>query len=300
MKPLLFVYNPFAGKGAISHHLSEIIQIFTSYQWICVCYPTQKKGDARDMVARLGQNFCRIVCAGGDGTLSEVAEGLLLLQNPPPLAYIPFGSTNDSANTLHLPRDPLRAAHVAASGRVIHQDTGSLNGQPFIYVAAFGAFASVSYEVSQDLKNTFGNLAYVMGGMASLPSISSYHLHITYEDDNGAKEIDDDFFYGMVCNSYTVGGLTALSKDAVLLDDGAFEVVLIRKSDGINAAISALQSFFLKVPLQDRSVLSFRAKKLTFTSDVPIPWTIDGEFGGASTQQIVENHQQSLTVVHGK
>ncbi len=296
MKPLLFLYNPFAGKGAISSHLNEIIQIFTSYHWICVCYPTQCKGDAQETITRIGGNFARIVCAGGDGTLSEVAEGLLTLKNPPPLAYIPFGSTNDSANTLHLPRDPLRAAHVAATGRVIHQDTGSLNGKPFIYVAAFGAFSSVSYGVPQELKNTFGNLAYVMGGVASLPSISPYHMKVEFD----GKVIQDEFFYGMVCNSYTVGGLKALSEDTVKLDDGEFEVILIRKADGFNAIFAALQSFLWKIPIEDSSVLSFRAKELKFTSLEKVAWTIDGEFGGEGTKQHIINHHQSLTVVHGE
>ncbi len=297
MKPLLFLYNPFAGKGTIAQHLSEILQIFTSYGWICVSYPTQSKGDARRLVHRLGSNFQRIACAGGDGTLSEVAEALIHLPHAPPLAYIPFGSTNDSANTLHLPRDPLRAAHVAASGKVIQQDSGSLNGKPFIYVAAFGAFSSMSYSVPQELKNTFGNLAYVMGGVASIPSISPYHLKVEYDD---GKCIEDDFFYGMVCNSYTVGGLKALSENTVQLDDGEFEVILVRKADAFHAMFAALQAFLWKIPFEDSAVLSFRAKKLKFTSKVPIAWTLDGEFGGEGTEQFIENHHQSLTVVHGE
>lgn len=296
MKPLLFIYNPFAGKGMIGTHLSEIMQIFTSYGWVCVCYPTQGKGDAKKIVARLGKNFARIICAGGDGTLSEVAEGLLSLQYPPPLGYIPFGSTNDSANILHLPRDPLRAAHVAASGRVIQQDTGVFDGKPFIYVAAFGAFTAVSYGVPQDMKNIFGNLAYVMGGVASLPSIVPHPMRIEYD----GKVIEDEFFYGMVCNSYTIGGLTATSKDTVMLDDGMFEVVLVRKNEGLQAISAALQAFFWKTPFENGNILSFQASELKFTSLEPVSWTLDGEFGGELAEVEILNRQQSITVVHGK
>lgn len=295
MKPLLLIYNPFAGKGHISTYLSEIIQIFSSHNWICVSYPTQKKRDAFDLVARLGGNFHRIVCAGGDGTLSEVAEGLLTLQSPPPLAYIPFGSTNDTANTLHLPKDPLHAAHVAATGQVIAQDSGTFNEQHFIYVAAFGAFTSVSYNVPQEFKNTFGNLAYVMGGVASLPSITPHHIRVEYD----GKVIEDDFFYGMVCNSYTIGGLSAVSENRAQLDDGEFEVVLVRKADAITATFAALQAFFRKIPFEDSNVLSFQAKEIRFISDDPLPWTIDGEFAGIGTDHTVKNHQCSLMVVHG-
>lgn len=295
MKPLLLIYNPTAGKGHISSYLSEILQIFASNGWICVCYPTQKKRDAFSIVTSLGHHFQRIVCAGGDGTLSEVAEGLLTMKTPPPLAYVPFGSTNDNANTLSLPKDPLRAAKIAATGRVISQDTGSFNGQPFLYVAAFGAFTSVSYAMPQELKNAFGNLAYVMGGVASIPSISPHHVRVEYD----GKVIEDDFFYGMVCNSYTIGGLPAVSKDTAQLDDGEFEVVLVRKEDAMIASFAALQAFFRKIPFEDSRVLSFQANSVRFISEKPIPWTIDGEFGGEGTEQVVKNHHQTLLVVHG-
>lgn len=295
MKPLLFIYNPHAGKGNITSYLSEIIQIFTKYNWISVVYPTQQRGDAKAIVLSMGKHFQRIVCAGGDGTLSEVAEGLLTLEDPPALGYIPFGSTNDSANTLHLPKNPLQAAEIAATGCMMKQDAGEFNGRPFIYVAAFGAFTAVSYDVPQEWKNAFGNLAYFMGGVASLPTIAPKEIQVEYD----GRVIRDKFFYGMVCNSYTVGGLKALSEESVKLDDGEFEVVLIRKADGLAAGLSALQSLLWKVPLEDSSVLSFRAKDLTFTSTEPLSWSLDGEFGGEGTCHHIVNNHRVLTVVHG-
>lgn len=296
MKPLLLIYNPNAGKGHIGSYLSEILQIFTSHGWVVSCYPTKKKRDAYEFVTTYGDKFQRVVCAGGDGTLSETAEGLLSMENPPPLAYIPFGSTNDSANTFKLPRDPLMAAFVAATGRPLPQDTGLFNGHPFIYVAAFGAFTSVSYEVSQEIKNTFGNLAYVMGGAASIPSISPYRFRVEYD----GKVIEDDFFYGMVCNTYTVGGLTAISQSTAQLDDGHFEVVLVRKADGLTAVLAALQSFLWKIPFEeDSNVLSFQAKEIRFISEKPVCWTIDGEFGGEGKDYTIKNVHRSLKIVHG-
>lgn len=296
MKPLLFIYNPTAGKGHIGSYLSEILQVFTNHGWISVVYPTQKKRDAFDIVTSLGQHFQRIVCAGGDGTLSEVAEGLLTMDSPPPLGYIPFGSTNDSANTFGLPKDPLRAAKIAATGKIISQDTGSFNGQPFLYVAAFGAFTSVSYAIPQELKNTFGNLAYVMGGVASIPSISPHRVRVEHD----GYAIEDDFFYGMVCNSYTIGGLPAVSKNTAQLNDGRFEVVLVRKADAFIASFAALQAFFRRIPFEDSNVLSFQASSVQFSSPKPIPWTIDGEFGGEGTTQVIKNHHQTILVVHGQ
>lgn len=173
MEPLLLIYNPTAGKGQLPDELAAVLDEFTKANWLVTAYPTQGKGDAVRAARELGPRFSRLVCAGGDGTLSETVTGLMQLEKPPILGYIPFGSTNDCAANLGLPRIPRQAAAIAAGQGVPRpSDIGKLNGRPFVYVAAFGAFTKVAYETPQDLKNTFGHLAYVMAGIASLPSIT--------------------------------------------------------------------------------------------------------------------------------
>ncbi|MFI3249878.1 MAG: YegS/Rv2252/BmrU family lipid kinase [Eubacteriales bacterium] len=295
MSPLLFIYNPTAGKGDIARHLGQIIEILSRYGWLVTAYPTERKGDGADVVRRIGIQYERIICAGGDGTLSEIASQLMELDHPPPLGYIPFGSTNDSANTFQLPKDLSKAVQVAAGGRVEFQDMGLFNESPFLYVAAFGAFASVSYGVPQELKNMLGSIAYVMQGVASLPTITPHKMKVEID----GHVIEDEFLYGMVCNTYTVGGLKALSPDLVALDDGLFEVVLVRKEDGINAVFRALQSLVLQTPFENGSILSFRAKELTFTSENNVPWTLDGEFGGEEKVNHIQNIHCAIKVVQG-
>ena len=179
MKEALLIYNPTSGKGQLPGSLSPVLDVFTKAGWLVTVYPTQCKGDAVRAAKELGPRFQRVVCAGGDGTLSETVTGLMELSAPPMLGYIPSGSTNDCATTLNLPRSPIKSAAVAAGeGEPFHIDIGKLNGQPFVYVAAFGAFTHVAYATPQDLKNTFGHLAYVVEGIASLPTISPYHLKV--------------------------------------------------------------------------------------------------------------------------
>lgn len=298
MKTLLFIYNPTSGKSKLPAELSAVVDTFTKAGYLVTCHPTQCSGDAARIAQELGPNFDLVVCSGGDGTLSETVSGLMKLDQRPTLGYIPAGSTNDCAKTLHLPKDMVKAAEVAVSTGIPRPwDIGTLNGQSFVYIAAFGAFTEVSYDTPQELKNTFGHLAYVLAGIASIPSIAPYHIKVEYD----GKEIEDDFFYGMVCNTISVGGMKAMPSSRVVLDDGLFEVVLVKRPVSILELATGIQALILQTPVEEGSaLLSFRASKVTFTCDKPIPWTLDGEYGGNQLVNVVENHPKAITVVQGQ
>ena len=297
MDRLLFIYNPTSGTGQVKGALAPVLDVFTKAGWITTSYPTQCKGDAARTAQELGPQFDRVVCAGGDGTLSEVASGLMLLDAPPPLGYIPFGSTNDCATTLKLPRKPREAALVAAgTGVPVPIDTGRLNGKPFVYVAAFGAFTKVAYDTPQELKNTFGHLAYIFAGIASLPTIAPYHMRVEFD----GQSLEDDFFFGMVSNSQSIGGLKPPKAERVVLDDGLFEVTLVKKplkladlTDGLQALVS------LSPAERSGALVQLQARQLTFICEQPVPWTVDGEFGGSQTVNRVENCQKALNIIRG-
>ena len=250
------------------------------------------------MARELGSYYDRVVCCGGDGTLSETAAGLLELSRPPLLGYIPSGSTNDCGATLRIPRGYKKAAELAAGDEEpLRWDIGTLNQQPFVYVAAFGAFTEVSYDTPQDLKKTFGHLAYIMAGIASIPSITPYHMKVEYD----GQVLEDDFFYGMVCNTYSVAGMRNLPTDRVELDDGLFEVILVRKPMSIGEIGAGLQALLRPGAVEEGSaLLSFHASQLKFTSEKPIPWTIDGEYGGSHEVSQVQNHRQALAILSGR
>ncbi len=297
LKPLLFVYNPTSGKGRVADGLSPILNVFTKAGWLTTSYPTQCPGDAARIVKELAPGFERVVCAGGDGTLSETVTGLMELEHPPLLGYIPFGSTNDCAATLSLPSDPRDAAQVAAvTGVPRPSDIGMLNGKPFVYVAAFGAFTQVAYATPQELKNALGHLAYVMEGIASLPTITPCHLKVEYDD----QVIEDDFFFGMVSNAISIGGIKPPKSGHVVLDDGLFEVNLVKKPVSLMDVADGFQSFLAPGPVSGGALVHFQASHITFTCDHPLPWTIDGEFGGSQEVSEVVNHQKALNIIRGR
>lgn len=297
MQTLLFIYNPASGKGRVAEGLSQILDIFTKEGWLTTAYPTQGKRDAARVARELAPHFDRVICAGGDGTLSETVAGLMELEHPPLLGYIPFGSTNDCAANLDLPRIPTQAAAIAAGAGIPRpSDIGKLNGSPFVYVAAFGAFTQVAYDTPQDLKNTFGHLAYIMEGIASLPAITPFHIKVEYD----GQEIEDDFFFGMVSNASSIGGIRRPNSGEVVLDDGLFEVDLVKKPVSIADVADGFQSLIVQTPARSGARIHFQASHLVFTCEEPIPWTIDGEYGGSREVNEVVNCQGALNIIRGK
>lgn len=297
MKRLLFIYNPQAGKGIIKSHLSHVLDCFTKAGYLVTVWPTQKEADATHVAAQQGWWYDRIVCCGGDGTLSETVSGLLTLDAPPVLGYIPAGTTNDFARNLGLPRGVDNMALTAVEGIPRPCDMGKFNERYFVYVAAFGIFTDVSYGTPQEFKNTFGHLAYVMEGATKLGDLGR-GCRLTVEYDGGC--VEGDFIYGMVTNTSSVGGFKVFPPSQVSLDDGLFEVVLVRQPKNMADLHDTLLSLARQNAKESRQVVAFHAGRLKFTAQEPIPWTLDGEYGGAPQTVQIQNLQNAITLVWGK
>ena len=296
MKKLLFIYNLHAGKGQLKAHLSDVLDELTKAGWLVCVHPTQGPADATAAAKALGGAFDRVVCAGGDGTLHEVVTGLMTQDCRPPIGYIPAGSTNDFARNLALPRSYRDMAAAAGAGVPRPVDVGRFNDRYFLYVAAFGAFTDVSYDTPQSLKNMFGHLAYVLEGVTRLASLQSYHL--TVEHDGGALE--GEYLFGMVCNTISVGGFQGPSSDEVRLDDGLFEVVLIKQPSNAGELQSIIRCLLQMGPDESGAVTCLRTGNLRLSGDQPIPWTLDGEYGGDPRRVEIENCCHGVTIVYGK
>ena len=209
MKRLLFIYNPHAGKELLKPKLADVIDIFVKAGYEVVAYPTQAYRDAYKKIKKYDSSeYDLIVCSGGDGTLDEVVTGMMKRDRDKrePIGYIPTGTTNDFASSLHIPRGLLEAADNAVNGEVFACDAGRFNDDIFVYIAAFGLFTDVSYQTKQSMKNVLGHLAYVLEGAKRLFNIPSYKVKVTHDD----EVIEDEFVYGMVTNSRSVGGFRNL------------------------------------------------------------------------------------------
>lgn len=298
MRSLLYIYNPHAGKGKALHWLSQALDAFTKAGWLVTAYPTQSRSDATRAARELGGRFDRVVCCGGDGTLHEVITGLMDLPERPAVGYLPTGTTNDFSRNLHLPRSVTGKVETAAGGVPRAVDIGRFNGDHFVYVAAFGAFTDVAYDTPQSFKNVFGHLAYLLEGAARLASLPRYRLRV--EHDHGVEE--GEFLYGMVSNTVSVGGFRSMPEREVKLDDGLFEVVLIRHPQNA-AQLQSLISVLMQPATASAAggtVTAFHTSRLTVTCAGEMPWTLDGEFGGAHKIAEIENLPRALDIVYGK
>lgn len=225
-KRMMLIINPMAGRSGYKTGFGEVMNILDSGGYLTTVYFTQGRGDATVFAAQHAVEYDTVACIGGDGTLSEVVSGLMQVPNPPPLGYIPMGTTNDVASTLGLPKNATDAALRIVTGTPTAFDVGSFGEQSFFtYVAAFGAFTAVSYETPQNEKQALGHLAYVLEAMGRLNTIDHYCAHVEY--DGGT--VDGDFIFGGVSNSTSVAGMVRLRKDLVSLGDGLFETLLIRR-----------------------------------------------------------------------
>lgn len=296
MEELLFIYNPQAGQGKARGKLADIVNAFSTNGYLTTVYPTQAPGDATGLVRTIGKRYGRIVCCGGDGTLHEVVAALMEMDAPPVLGYIPAGTTNDFSRNLDLPRDMAQAAEIAAAGPTMRCDMGRFNGHSFVYVAAFGAFTDVSYDTPQQFKNLFGHLAYVLEGIGRLGSIRSWNMRVEYD----GGELEGEFIFGMVSNTRSVGGFKGWPAQEVELDDGQFEVILVRAPKNPLELQAILHSVITQSPGGDGPLVGFHTRSLKLTCGEEVAWTLDGEYGGSHREVQVENVQKVLELCYRK
>lgn len=294
MKKMLFIYNPNSGQGFLKPKLSDVLDIFVKGGYDVTAYPTQKYHDAIAKMRSCEEKYDLVVCSGGDGTLDEVVTGMMErpAEEQVPIGYIPAGTTNDFARSLHISRDILEAADTAVNGSVFPCDVGRFNNDYFVYIAAFGLFTDVSYETKQSMKNILGHLAYVLEGTKRIFNIPSYKIRVTHD----GEMIEDEFIFGMVTNSRSVGGFQGIIGKNVIFDDGEFEVTLIKTPKNAIELSELLGALGLRQINKER-MYSFRSGNVRFESLEEIPWTLDGEFGGVHDEVVIRNEKQTLQIM---
>ena len=295
LKKSLFIFNPVAGKSQIRTDLVDILQILSKDAYMVNCYPTKCQGDARNMVRSRTEDYLYVFCAGGDGTLDEVVTGMMESRDKKavPIGYIPAGTTNDFASSLGIPSDMKEAARAAARGRIFKCDLGRLNNDIyFTYVAAFGIFTETSYETPQDLKNLLGHMAYIMQGVMDLGKIRTYHFSVESDE----LSISDEFVFGMITNSKSVGGFMDITGNRVDMSDGLFEVTLIKMPTNILELGEIVQYLNRTIDTSD-FVYQFKTSHIVMESPELVKWTKDGEYGGTYKRVEITNLRESFKIL---
>lgn len=292
MKKMLFIYNPNSGMGLLKPKLSDVLDIFVKGGYEVTVYPTQKYHDSVRKMGEYEEQYDLVACSGGDGTLDEVVTGMMKREDKVPIGYIPAGTTNDFASSLHISKNMLEAADTVVNGVPFACDVGEFNEDYFVYIAAFGLFTDVSYETKQSMKNVLGHLAYILEGTKRIFNIPSYRIKVTHD----GETIEDEFIYGMVTNSRSVGGFKGITGKNVVFDDGKFEVTLFKTPRNPMELNEILGALALR-KINPKRMYSFKTNEVHFETEEEIPWTLDGEFGGVHEEVVVKDCQKALEIM---
>ena len=293
MKKLMFIFNPRSGKEQIRGQLMGILDIFTKAGYDIHVHVTQSQRDCVEWVKDYADRMDVLVVSGGDGTLNEAVTGMMNLDRIPLLGYIPAGSTNDFAASLGLPKSMQEAAADIVEGSPYPIDIGRFcKDQYFVYIAGFGAFTEVSCLTPQDKKNWLGHNAYVLEGVKSLAGLKPRHMRVEWDD----QVLEEDFVFGMVTNTISVGGFKGLVNQSVALNDGEFEVLLIRMPRTPVDLTNIINYMFLKEE-PNEYVYKFKTRAIRMVSDAPVDWVLDGEFGGSRTEVEIVNLQKKIRIL---
>lgn len=293
MKKLFFVFNPYAGMRKANKHLADILSVFCKAGFDVTVHITQGQGDAKEEVCRRAKEMDLVVCCGGDGTFNETVAGVMASGTDVPVGYIPAGSTNDFASSLGLSIDPVKAAKRIVAGKQEAFDVGAFNGRFFTYVASFGAFTKTSYTTPQDVKNALGHTAYILGGIQELSQLRN-KVHLKLELDG--EPLEDDFIFGAICNSTSVGGILTLDPKQVDMGDGLFEVLLVRFPKDLVEVTECIQA--VQKQTYNCKMMTFRnAKNIRIIADPNMAWTLDGEMEPGSEKIEVNNLHHAFRLV---
>ena len=294
MKKLMMIVNPSAGRGGYRYYFGEAMKTLADGGFRTELFFTGGPEDATEFARAYAAEFDTVACIGGDGTLSEVIGGLMKIPNPPPIGYIPMGTTNDVASTIGLPKnDTIGAARRIVEGTPHPFDVGGFGkDRYFAYIAAFGAFTEVSYATPQDQKRALGHLAYVLQGAQQLGKIEKLPVRVEYDD----GIFEGELVYGSMSNSTSVAGIVRLRDEMVSLGDGMSELVLVQDPGTIDAYGEMITAVLTR-SFDSKYLKVIQTRHARFIFDRPVAWTRDGEDGGKHRELELCNYHAPVRLI---
>ncbi len=292
MKKMLFLVNPVAGTNTIGNKMVPILDMFQKADYEVTVHISQSGEDVFNTFYNESGKYDTLVCCGGDGTLNTSTDALIKSGNKPRFGYIPAGTVNDFATTYHIPKRPVDAAKVIAEGKSKLIDIGSFDGRAFVYVAAFGSIADVSYSTPQKMKNALGKAAYILEGATKLLAMKPYRAKFIADD----REIEGDFIYGSFSNSCSIGGFKLPIMRDYKFNDGLMEVLLVHKPENITEA-TRIVNVLLTQKADGEVVTMLQTHSMSYVADEEIPWSLDGEFGGSMCEATAVMQNEALDMI---
>lgn len=277
MKKIKVIYNPSSGRQIIQKRIDSVCKILLDNGYTIAKFATQKKNDAMyETIKSCNEEWDAIVVCGGDGTVNEVATGIIKGGKKIPVAILAAGTVNDFANYMRLPKDSREFCQMIMDENIIDVDLGKWDEKYFVNVAAGGFLTNVAHQVPTESKNVFGRMAYYLEGLKEVPKqmFSGINVTITSEEYSSKEEI----FLFLVSNSSSIGGFKMLAPKAQV-EDGLLDCIIIRKSE-IQDVFSIFLNLLKGEHVNHPNVKYFKTKKITIESNEEVQVDIDGEYGG--------------------
>ncbi|MCR5808743.1 MAG: hypothetical protein K6G56_04200 [Clostridiales bacterium] len=274
-KKLLLIANPAAGMRGVEQSLPAVKEIFREGGFEVSVFMTGAPGDAEDIAFREAPSHDLIVCAGGDGTLYQIINGMIRSGSNVPVGYIPCGSTNEFAAAHGIPRIKTEAAKRILEGGEIKVDVGIFGERYFVGTAAFGAFSWMGYSTDQSKKNRLGYTAYIIEGIRGLKRNRPHHLRITAD----GKLYEGDFIFGAVCATRELSKRIHPKKEKGAEEQPPLELLLVNEVKSLSDGGSIVKS--LSTGTYEHSALTFvRAREILIENEEGLIWSIGGESSG--------------------
>lgn len=231
-KHVQVIANPASGQA--KPVLATLNKVFSDYEVDWQIAVTHQKGDGRKLAQQaLQTDIDLIVAYGGDGTMGDVASGMIGSETP--LALLPGGTSNALAKGLGLSNDLREALEQALSGSIRRIDMGSANGTPFILRADMGISTVTTRDASQELKERLGLLAYLVATVQGLGDLAP----ISFKFDMEGESAESSGIACIVTNHYELGGFGLKFSEAVQPDDGLLDVFVIKDISAVLALVTA-------------------------------------------------------------
>ncbi len=269
MTETIVILNPTAGSP---EHLRSWQERVESLAGDCPVRVTSHPGEAEELARRaVNDGFTRIVAAGGDGTVNQVANGLAGREAT--LGVLPMGSVNVFAMELGLPLHSLQRCWDIIEGTNVRQvDLATANGRYFVQLAGVGLDAQVVKETSLAFKRSFGPLSYLISA-AQIAARQPPKLFIESEN----TSVEEGSFV-LVGNGRLYGGPFPFFKHAII-DDGLFDVVVFKRL-GYLEIVKYLQDVVFSSDIKVPEIEYFQTGQLRITSEQDVPLELDGELAG--------------------
>ena len=294
VKNFLLIINPVAGRQINARKVRKRInkiRRFLSKNYSVQTLFTKPDKTIKELIEQKNKPDFIIVC-GGDGTLNQVTHAIFELGWNTPIGFLPLGTTNDFARNFNLPNSINDVNLNDLSYNLKKADLGRFNDMTFNYVAAMGLFSKTSYSTDRESKNILGRVAYLLNGIKELFSIKSYKLKIKSKD----KKIEDEFIYVSISNSNYLGGFDIYKNEDVKLDDGQFEVLLVKKPKNFNKSLKLVVDI-LNGNLNQDDVYFFKTSELSIEGNEDLEWSLDGEYSGKQKKIKIKNSKGKVSYI---